>query len=42
MKLRIAAFSALPIESLERLSLTTKLREIGLMEGATTLRSDVA
>lgn len=42
MKLRIAAFAALPLESLERLSLTAKLREIGQMEGSTAKRSDVA
>lgn len=42
MKLRIAAFAALPVESLERLSLTAKLREIGQMEGSTGRRSDVA
>lgn len=42
MKLRIAAFAALPVESLERLSLTAKLNEIGQMEGSTTERSDVA
>lgn len=42
MKLRIAAFAALPVESLERLSLTAKLHEIGQMEGSTTQRPDVA
>lgn len=42
MKLRIAAFSALPVESLERLSLTAKLREIGQMEGSSVKRPDVA
>ena len=42
MKLRISAFAALPVESLERLSLTAKLREIGQMEGSTSPRSDVA
>ncbi|MCF3642816.1 arsenate reductase ArsC [Rhizobium sp. TRM95111] len=42
MKLRIAAFAALPIESLERMSLSAKLREIGQMEGSTVRRSDVA
>ncbi|HXV29241.1 MAG TPA: arsenate reductase ArsC, partial [Sinorhizobium sp.] len=33
MKLRIAAFAALPVESLERISLTSRLREIGQMDG---------
>lgn len=42
MKLRIAAFAALPLESLERLTLSAKLRDIGLMEGSTSPRSDVA
>ncbi|APG87499.1 arsenate reductase ArsC [Sinorhizobium americanum] len=35
MKLRIAAFAALPVESLERMSLTSSLHEIGRMEGST-------
>lgn len=42
MKLRIAAFTALPVESLERLSLSAKLAEIGQMEGSTARRPDVA
>ncbi|USJ28557.1 arsenate reductase ArsC [Ensifer adhaerens] len=42
MKLRIAAFAALPVESLERLSLTAKLHEIGQMEGTSARRPDVA
>lgn len=42
MKLRISAFAALPVASLERLSLTAKLREIGQMEGSTSRRPDVA
>ena len=42
LKLRIDAFSALPIESLERLSLLHKLRDIGDLEGSTAKRSDVA
>ncbi|WP_426130866.1 arsenate reductase ArsC [Pararhizobium sp. PWRC1-1] len=42
MKLRIAAFAALPVESLEHLSLTAKLHDIGQMEGTSTQRSDVA
>ncbi len=32
---RITVFIALPIKSLDRLSLTTRLRDIGRMEGAT-------
>ncbi|WP_050577656.1 arsenate reductase ArsC [Sinorhizobium arboris] len=42
MKLRIAAFAALPVESLERMSLTSKLHEIGRMEGTTSIGSDFA
>ncbi|MDW9378443.1 arsenate reductase ArsC [Sinorhizobium meliloti] len=42
MKLRIAAFAALPVESLERMSLTSKLHEIGRMEGTTSTGSDIA
>lgn len=42
MKLRVAAFAALPVESLERISLTARLREIGQFEGATSKRPDVA
>jgi hypothetical protein len=33
---RITAFIALPIRSLDELSLTTRLKEIGRMEGAST------
>lgn len=33
---RIAIFASLPIRSLDQLSLQTRLREIGRMEGATT------
>ena len=32
---RILAFTALPVKSLDNLSLTARLREIGTMEGAT-------
>ena len=32
---RILAFTALPLKSLDKLSLTARLREIGKMEGAT-------
>jgi len=42
MKLRIAAFAALPLESLERISLTAKLQEIGQLEGSTNKRPEVA
>ena len=42
MKARIAGFSALPIASLDRMSLATRLREIGQAEGATRPRPDVA
>ena len=35
LRQRIAAFAALPIKSLDRLSLQAKLRDIGRMEGAT-------
>jgi len=39
---RIAAFTSLPLQSIDRLSLGTRLRDIGREEGATTLRPDVA
>ena len=42
MKQRIAAFTALPLASLERVSLTAKLREIGHAEGASSPRPNVA
>lgn len=42
MKLRISAFAALPLESLEKMSLSAKLNEIGQLEGATNKRADVA
>lgn len=42
MKLRIAAFAALPLQSLERINLTAKLQEIGQLEGSTNKRPDVA
>ena len=35
LKNRIAAFTALPMASFDRLSLTDRLKEIGRMEGAT-------
>lgn len=42
MKNRINAFAALPIASLDRLSLTHRLREIGQSHGSSQKRSDVA
>lgn len=42
MKNRISAFVALPIESLERTRLATRLSEIGRMKGATFSHPDVA
>ena len=39
---RIAAFVALPIRSLDKLSLNEKLREIGALEGASKPRPEVA
>jgi arsenate reductase (thioredoxin) len=40
--LRIDAFIALPFESLERMSLLNRLKEIGELEGSTHKRPDVA
>jgi arsenate reductase len=42
LKNRISIFVNLPIRSLDRLSLTAKLREIGTLEGATKPRPEVA
>ena len=42
LKNRIAAFTSLPLESIDRLSLGTRLRDIGRGEGATSVRPDVA
>ncbi len=39
---RISAFASLPIRSLDRMSLSAKLREIGTLEGATKPRPEVA
>jgi hypothetical protein len=39
---RIAVFTALPIRSLDRLSLRQRLEEIGHMEGATAKAADPA
>jgi arsenate reductase (thioredoxin) len=42
LKNRIAIFTSLPLRGIDRLSLGTRLRDIGRGEGATTLRPDVA
>lgn len=42
LKNRIAAFAALPIRSLDTMTLGARLREIGRGEGATSPRRDVA
>jgi arsenate reductase len=42
LKNRIAAFTSLPIGSIDKLSLGTRLREIGRSEGATSTRPDMA
>ncbi|KYK48187.1 arsenate reductase ArsC [Bradyrhizobium sp. 191] len=42
LKNRIGAFVNLPLSGIDRLSLGTKLREIGRSEGATSGKSDVA
>jgi len=42
MRNRVSAFAALPFDSLERASLTARVREIGQLEGASSPRSDVA
>jgi arsenate reductase len=39
---RVSAFANLPIKSLDRLTLSTKLRDIGRLEGATKPRPEVA
>jgi len=39
---RIGAFVVLPLKSLDKLSLTAKLREIGTLEGASKPRPEVA
>jgi hypothetical protein len=36
LKNRIAAFTSLPLESIDRLSLGTKLRDIGRIAGSTS------
>src|SRR5450756_865006 len=42
LKNRIAAFTSLPLQGIDRLTLGTKLRDIGRGEGATSSRPDVA
>lgn len=42
LKNRIGTFVSLPLRSIDKLSLGTKLREIGRSEGATSSRNDVA
>jgi arsenate reductase (thioredoxin) len=42
LKNRIAAFTSLPLGSIDKLSLGARLRDIGRGEGATTSRPDVA
>jgi arsenate reductase (thioredoxin) len=42
LKNRISAFTSLPIGGIDKLSLGTRLREIGRSEGATSTRPDVA
>jgi arsenate reductase len=42
LKNRILAFTNLPLNSIDKLSLNTKLREIGKTEGATSPRSNIA
>jgi arsenate reductase len=42
MKNRVSAFTALPLATLERSILTSKVREIGHLEGASLPRPDVA
>ena len=42
LKNRISIFTNLPIKSLDKMALNTKLREIGQLEGATKPRPQVA
>jgi arsenate reductase len=39
---RISAFTSLPLASIDKMALGTRLREIGRSEGATSMRPDVA
>ena len=42
LKNRIGTFTSLPLRSIDKLSLGTKLREIGRSDGASSSRNDVA
>lgn len=42
LKNRIAAFVSLPLESIDRMALETRLRQIGAMEGSTSLQGKSA
>jgi arsenate reductase len=42
MKKRIDAFMSLPLASIDKLSLKTKLNDIGQIEGSTSRQNDVA
>ena len=42
LRRRIAAFAGLPLDSLDRLALASRLQGIGAMEGTTTSRPHVA
>ncbi len=42
LKNRILAFTNLPLSSIDKLSLTTKLREIGKAEGSASAQSNIA
>jgi protein-tyrosine-phosphatase len=42
LKNRIGVFTNLPLRGIDKLSLGTKLREIGRLDGATSSRNDVA
>jgi protein-tyrosine-phosphatase len=42
MKTRISLFTALPLRSLDKMALTSKLHEIGQAEGSTAKRGDAA
>ncbi|WP_316224831.1 MULTISPECIES: arsenate reductase ArsC [unclassified Bradyrhizobium] len=42
LKNRIGSFASLPLRSIDKLALGTKLREIGRSDGATSSRNDVA
>ena len=42
LKNRIGSFASLPLRSIDKLALGTRLREIGRSDGATSSRNDVA